>query len=245
MTTGLRPADLVVLNEVRRQTSEGGYCALSTRRFYELTGIGRKTIQRSLSRLAEAGLVRRVRASQGGAAAHWAGLRVEGLWPESNACRDTSSTGVEAETVDCISSSLSVALIDPGKGNRNIIPDAFRRSDLRSPWLLYLTLPFLPLTLNEVVAVSGLTARKRTAEWWLLILASLVPPLVDASSAERDCKWTKLPVDEGKLDRLEAHLEALASTGRGRQLHTAQRAQLKNQLERESNLLRREVRYGY
>lgn len=222
----LNSTDVVVLGELRRLTRAQGRCALSTRQFYELSGIGRKTVQKSLSRLADAGLAQRVRAASGDASAHWIAAPAED-W----------SVGEGMET--------KVALIDPRKSDQSIIPDAFRRSDLRSPWLLYTRLPDSPLTLDEVVTLSGMSTRRRTVEWWLLVLASLVPPFVDASSAERDCTWTKLPVEECRLAQLAAHLQAVASAGWGRSLHTAQHAQLKNQLERESNLWRREARVGY
>lgn len=225
MVSTLNSTDVALLGELRRLTTASGHSTLSTRQFYEISGIGRKTVQKSLSRLASAGLARRVRAARAGASAHWVAVPADD-WPV-----DGAQTGM--------------ALIDPRKSADGIIPDAFRRSDLRSPWLLYCRLPMIPLTLDEVVAISGLTTRKRTVEWWLLVLASLVPPFVDASSAERDCTWTKLPTDESRLAQLAAHLEAIAFAGRRRPLHTAQFAQLKNQLERESNLRRREARLGY
>jgi len=226
MVLTLNSTDAALLGELRRLTTASGQSTLSTRQFYEISGIGRKTVQKSLSRLASAGLARRVRAARAGASAHWVAVPVDD-WPVDD--------GAQA----------GVALNDPRKSADGIIPDAFRRSDLRSPWLLYCRLPMMPLTLDEVVTISGLTTRKRTVEWWLLVLASLVPPFVDASSAERDCTWTKLPADESRLAQLAAHLEAIAFAGGRRPLHTAQFAQLKNQLERESNVRRREARLGY
>lgn len=222
----LNSTDVVVLDELRRLTWTVGHCSLSTRQFYELSGIGRKTIQKSLSRLASAGLARQVRTARAGASAHWIAVPADGWLVE-----DGGQAGV--------------ALIDPRKDAEGIIPDAFRRSDLRSPWLLYTRLPDLPLTLDEIVTICGLTTRKRTVEWWLLVLASLVPPFAVASSAERDCTWTKLPADESRLAQLAAHLEAIAFAGHGRPLHTAQYAQLRNQLEREGNVRRREAQLGY
>lgn len=225
ITRAMNSTDVVVLGELRRLTWAVGHCSLSTRQFYELSGISRKTVQKSLSRLASEGLARRIKAARGGTSAHWIAVPAKG-WPTD-----------EGKVSD-------LALIDPRKGAESIIPDAFRRSDLRSPWLLYTRLPSSPLTLDEIVALTGLSTRRRTVEWWLLVLASLLPPLVDASSADRDCIWTKLPVDETRLAQLAAHLDAVASAGRGRRLHTAHHAQLKNQLERESNHSRREARFG-
>lgn len=222
----LNATDVTVLRRLRELTASVGHCSLSTRQFYELSGIGRKAVQRSLFRLASAGLAHRLQAARGGASARWIALPAVD-W----------SIGENVGT--------GLALMGPRKGAQPIVPDAFRRSDLRSPWLLYTQLPAIPLTVEEVVDLCSLTTRKRTAEWWLLILASLLPPLVDASSAKSDCRWTKLPLNENSLDEIAAHLQALASNGQGRHLHTAQHAQLQNQLERESNLWRREAKYGY
>lgn len=229
MTRGrLNSTDVVVLGELRRLTKGRGRSELSTRQFYERSGIGRKTVQKSLSRLADAGQAQRVRASSGGASAHWIALPAEG-WNVGDDCID-------------------VAPIDPGKVRGegiDIVPDAFRRSDLRSPWLLYCRLPSkCLLTLDEAVELSELSSRRRTVEWWLLVLASMLPPLVIASSAERDCLWTKVSVDQDGLDRIAAHLSDVASAGCRRPIHTTEHAQLANQLERENNLWHREARRG-
>ena len=234
-------SDAVVLGELRRQTLEHGHCSLSTRQFYELSGISRKTVQRSLSRLGEAGLARRVKAARGGASAHWVALPA-GDWAASTG----SASSSKAEVVRGKSSVPEVALMDPGKtsaGGPSIIPDAFRRSDLRSPWLLFEQLPEgRALSLDQVLTLSSTSSRRRTVEWWLLVLASMVPPLVDASSGERDCDWVKLSVRDGDLEAIARHLEDVATRCGGRRLHTSDHAQLWNQMEREFNLTRREAR---
>lgn len=236
-------SDVIVLGELRRQTAVRGHCSLSTRQFYELSGIGRKTVQRSLSRLAEAGLARRVQVARGGASARWVALQTADWEPLPGSVSPATQQYLNRKPAVS-----SMALMDPGKGagfGQGVIPDAFRRSDLRSPWLLYEKLPDgRAMSLDEVMAVSETSRRRRTVEWWLLILASLVPPLVDASSADGDCDWIKLHVQNRDLEAIAAHLDDLSSRCGGRRLHTGTRAQLQNQMEREMNLWRGEPRRG-
>lgn len=187
--------DVALYRELEREAQAHGYCALSIRQLAEKTGITHKIVNRSLGRLAGAGRIQKIRDSFGNCPTAWA-------------VRDC---GGETEHQPYFSERMT-----PRDGEEGT-PDLFRRRDLSGPGVLYGTLQDSGLfSAEEALAGTSLTANIRTVEWWLLVLASQLWPLVEEVESPRGrASWRKLHLSEAKLKANVDHLLSEATaTGR-------------------------------
>ncbi|WP_374113251.1 winged helix-turn-helix domain-containing protein [Pseudarthrobacter sulfonivorans] len=201
--------DAVLLRELEDQVTAHGASTLSIRQLAERTGVTHKTVNRSLGRLAAAGRIVRARQSYGNRPTAW-------------------QLSKQLDTADQPKRSERMTPRDGGG-----MPDLFRRRDLSGPGAFYDELPDQGLfSAEEALLLSSLTANVRTVEWWLLVLASQLWPLVEeVTTDDGRVLWRKLRLSDehftANADHLQRHAEA---TGK-RPLKT--RAQLQRQHQRE------------
>lgn len=215
----LRPTDILILREVGRRTASAGASRLSTRQIAEVTGVTRKTVVRSLARLAQSGQIEKVRAGVGFHPTQW---------------RATGNLGG-------FSADSEMARTTPRRTNEYATPDAFRRRDLRGPWALYDDLPDDAMfTSADVLAFTQLTGRVRTVDAWLLILASQKWPLVDElrHGGSIEGWWRKNQVEDWQLEEIAAHLRGIAANGSDRAPRSRRQMKLEHELERVNSSIR-------
>lgn len=207
----MNATDLILLREVEQLTQTHGVCTLSTRQLAELTGITRKTIVCALSRLASTGHIIQTKKGRGGHPSHWKATSQNHY---RTAARMTPRS-------------------DQGTGTGTA--DAFRRRDLRGPGALYRDLPDVGyFTVEEALSYTGLTARERTIEWWLIVLGSQLWPMVDEVVSEdgRPVLWAKNGIQDWQLQQNADYLNGVAAVTGARALKTRQMMTLQHQIER-------------
>lgn len=202
----LHITDSTLLHELEHLTETSGVSTLSTRKLAELTGISRKTVIRSLGRLAAGGHITKTKSAVGIHSTHWKATNVK-----SARTTPVGNKAVSAGTAD-----------------------AFRRRDLQGPGALYRELPDVgSFTAEQVLENTQLTTRLRTLEWWLLILGSQRWPLVEElSDASGKVCWTKNHLEEWQLQDNADHLSDLAVASGRPSIRPRRGMELQHQLER-------------
>lgn len=215
--------DIALFRELEKQGNAHGFSTLSIRQLAEQTGVTHKTVNRSLGRLAAAGRIKKVQQAYGNRPTGW---RVV----EAGNPRDQPKHSERMTPRD-------------GGGT----PDLFRRRDLIGPGALYEELPdHGPFSVEEVLPSTSLTSNVRTLEWWLLVLASQLWPMVEEMVTLPGDRvlWRKLHLSDRQFRANADHLIALAmATGR-RSIKTKARMQVQHQLERMRSTLRSAVPRG-
>jgi hypothetical protein len=215
--------DALLFKELKDQVEAYGASTLSIRQLAERTGITHKTVNRSLGRLASAGRIVKGRKSYGNRPTAW----------------HLSEQPSPADQLK-----RSERMTPRGGGGT---PDLFRRRDLSGPGALYGELPDQGLfTVDDALLVTSLTANVRTVEWWLLVLASQLWPMVEEiTSASGDVLWRKLHLKDAQLMANADHVMAVAvATGR-RSIKTKAHMQRQHQHERLVATVRSAVPRGY
>lgn len=222
-TLPMLATDAVLLRELENQVSAHGASTLSIRQLAERTGVTHKTVNRSLGRLAAAGRIVKGRQSYGNRPTAW-------------------HLSEQPTPADQLQRSERMTPRDGGG-----TPDLFRRRDLSGPGALYSELPDYGLfTIEDALLTTSLTANMRTVEWWLLVLASQLWPMVEEiTSASGDVLWRKLHLKDAQLTANADHVMAVAvATGR-MPIKTRAHMQRQHQRERLVTTVRSAVPRGY
>lgn len=196
-----------MVREIKHQTQTRGVCTLSTRQLAELTGIARKTVARSLGRLAAEGRIVKTRKSRGSHPAHW---KATDHHPEPG------------------------ARMTPRRNDGTGTADVFRRRDLQGPGALYAELPDAGVfTATQALGLTALTDRLRTVEWWLLVLGSQLWPLVEEiPGRDRPALWAKNHLLRWQLQENAEHLIQLAQAQGRAPVKPRRKMELQHQVER-------------
>jgi hypothetical protein len=222
---GLRPSDVLVLRELEKEAESRGLSKLSTRQLSELSGVARKTVTRSLGRLASEGLIVKSRKAHGNYPAQW-----QVPVPDSRGKR----TAVAER-------------MTPRDASRSGTPDLFRRRDLQGPGAIYDDLPDAgTFTAEQALARTDLTSNVRTVERWLLVLASQRWPMTEEFRADDGPSvWAKIHLEDSQLSENAEHVNNTADVLGQRQLKTRQKVIGEYQRERFTATVRSAVPYGY
>lgn len=215
--------DAVLFRELENQVEAHGASTLSIRQLAEQTGITHKTVNRSLGRLAAAGRIVKVRQAYGNRPTGWC----------------------IAERTDPVDRPKRSERMTPRDGGGT--PDLFRRRDLGGPGALYEELQDHGLfSVEDALLVASLTANARTVEWWLLVLASQLWPMVEevTPASGGPVLWRKLHLSDGQLRDNADHLMVMAAATGRRPLKTRARLQRQYQHERMTMTMRSAVPRG-
>ncbi|WP_091465461.1 winged helix-turn-helix domain-containing protein [Paenarthrobacter nitroguajacolicus] len=202
--------DVVLLRELEEQVAARGASTLSIRQMAERTGVTHKTVNRSLGRLAAAGWIVKGRQSYGNRPTVWR---------------------LSHQAVPADQAKLSERMTPRDGGG---MPDLFRRRDLSGPGALYRELPDQGLfATKDALIRTSRTANIRTVEWWLLVLASQLWPLVEeVVPTDGTILWRKLHISDEQFTANAEHLQRHAEVSGRRHLKTKARMQRQHQRER-------------